>query len=504
MVQESYKVKGYGEFPRKFQCHTNRRLSSGYPVIKGPRSVNDKIAIIGAGMGGVHMASLLKERGYKNIKIFEQRQEVGGKAYSRFYRGVWQDFGAAFMTEIYDKIVSLLGRYNAGFKIVAKNPISIWQNDFEDTNLRIILIRRSGETSPEAALRRVQAALAKYGRIHRCLFGNYSSELMPRPVPEILHEIRGSFLDFLRRNDLLLLEPIFETALSKNGYGNLNQISAIYGLKWIPPEAVNAAFKPENGLWLLRGGFQRLVSEIVKRNQLNIHFGVNIKNIQRRKGPSGIHITYSSQNDPSVFKESFDFLILSPAMNSLLDIVDFNLRERNIFSTLVNSYIIASLVESDNGRRGQDPHMDFTTSIEPPYSVEGGINFYQARKNITGDAHRLGIRENGPNGRPQEAVMYQQYGFENPFTKEMGFIIQSKLQAHLRLFDKTNAHILEQIKWGYYFPRFPPKDADRGYLWDILDMQGQFNTWYIGSSVCFESMESVVEYNYLLIRRAGL
>ncbi|XP_061179497.1 uncharacterized protein LOC133188131 [Saccostrea echinata] len=483
---------------------TKMRVSMGYPPIKGPRSVYDRIAIIGAGMSGVHMASLLKERGYKNIKVFEERQEVGGKAYSRFYRGVWMEFGAAFLSEIYDQIVNLLERYNVGFTVVSKSPISIWENDYEDTTVRDILIKRSGERTPQAALRSIQAAVAKYDRIHRCLFGNYSSELMPRPIPDVLHEIRGTFLDFLRRNDLLLLEPIFSTVLSKNGYGYLNQTSAIYGLVWVPPQSVNSAFKPENGIWLLRGGFQRLVFEIAKQNKLDIHFGVNIKNIHRIIGPSGIYITHTSQGDPKILRERFDFLILSPAMNSLFNIVDFNLNELKVFSTLVNSYIVATLIESDNGRRGRDPHMDFTTSIEPPYSVEGGINFYQAKKNITGDAHRLGIRENGPDGRPQETVMYQQYGFENPFSKDMDLIIQSKLFAHLRLFDKRNPKILEQIKWGYYFPRFPPKEADRGYHWDVLDMQGKFNTWYIGSSVCFESMESVVEYNNLLIKIAGM
>lgn len=40
----------------------------------------------------------------------------------------------------------------------------------------------------------------------------------------------------------------------------------------------------------------------------------------------------------------------------------------------------------------------------------------------------------------------------------------------------------------------------KGYLWRILEMQGKYSMWYIGSSVCFESVKSVIEYNELLVR----
>ena len=35
-------------------------VTFGYPRIKGPRTFDDRIVIVGGGMGGVHMASLLK------------------------------------------------------------------------------------------------------------------------------------------------------------------------------------------------------------------------------------------------------------------------------------------------------------------------------------------------------------------------------------------------------------------------------------------------------------
>eukprot|EP00105_Crassostrea_gigas_P041882 XP_019926030.1 PREDICTED: uncharacterized protein LOC109619713 [Crassostrea gigas] len=69
------------------QC-VNKEFMQGYPRVKGPKSVHDRIAIIGAGPSGLHMAYELKKRGFRNIVIFESRDEVGGKSSSRLYRNV--------------------------------------------------------------------------------------------------------------------------------------------------------------------------------------------------------------------------------------------------------------------------------------------------------------------------------------------------------------------------------------------------------------------------------
>ena len=40
-----------------------------------------------------------------------------------------------------------------------------------------------------------------------------------------------------------------------------------------------------------------------------------------------------------------------------------------------------------------------------------------------------------------------------------------------------------------------------GRPWDVFGMQGQQRTWYAGSSVSFESVRSVMEYNKLLLKQ---
>ena len=56
------------------------------------------------------------------------------------------------------------------------------------------------------------------------------------------------------------------------------------------------------------------------------------------------------------------------------------------------------------------------------------------------------------------------------------------------------------MKTWRYFLHYSAAHMEQGYLWRILEMQGKYGMWYIGSSVSFESVKSVVEYNKLLVR----
>ena len=85
--------------------------------------------------------------------------------------------------------------------------------------------------------------------VHLELFGRYNyMHMMPRPTNETLWRIRGTdvlplslvpssflcpagtFQEFLDREDLSLLAPIFQFYTYLNGYGHLDEEAAYYGL----------------------------------------------------------------------------------------------------------------------------------------------------------------------------------------------------------------------------------------------------------------------------------
>merc|ERR1712154_429038 len=62
---------------------------------------------------------------------------------------------------------------------------------------------------------------------------------------------------------------------------------------------------------------------------------------------------------------------------------------------------------------------------------------------------------------------------------------------------ETNVKILRQRVWDY-FPKWSLEDiVEKEYPWKVLhELQGKYNKcFYIGSSVCMESVLNVCEYN---------
>ena len=68
-----------------------------------------------------------------------------------------------------------------------------------------------------------------------------------------------------------------------------------------------------------------------------------------------------------------------------------------------------------------------------------------------------------------------------------------------------NAKIVDQQYWDNYFPKWSQDEVNKGYPWLVRDeMQGKVkNTYYIGSSICFESLLNVIEYNAELALQLG-
>ena len=53
---------------------------------------------------------------------------------------------------------------------------------------------------------------------------------------QVKHLIRGTFKEFLTRHKLNTLEPLFHAIHTMQGYGHIDEISALYGLMWNAPK----------------------------------------------------------------------------------------------------------------------------------------------------------------------------------------------------------------------------------------------------------------------------
>merc|ERR1719483_530171 len=120
------------------------------------------------------------------------------------------------------------------------------------------------------------------------MFGSYVGDLMLRPSSETLHRTRGTFMEFLTREDLIPLVPLFKLIHTLQGYGQLDEISALYGLMWVNPKFVVSSTlralgkaKEPFGTFVLKDGFEALWKAIVKKENIKVHYNIDIDSIKR-------------------------------------------------------------------------------------------------------------------------------------------------------------------------------------------------------------------------------
>ena len=70
--------------------------------IPSPKRYNGRIGIVGAGSAGIHMALLLKQKGFKNIEVLESSGRTGDKSYTIMHRDVPHEMGTCFLSRDYD------------------------------------------------------------------------------------------------------------------------------------------------------------------------------------------------------------------------------------------------------------------------------------------------------------------------------------------------------------------------------------------------------------------
>ena len=67
-------------------------------------------------------------------------------------------------------------------------------------------------------------------------------------------------------------------------------------------------------------------------------------------------------------------------------------------------------------------------------------------------------------------------------------------------FGASSIEFLDTKSWDYFY-KWTPEELEKGYHWEVFNIQGLQRTWYTGASVSFESIKSVMDYNELLLNQ---
>ncbi|XP_060075497.1 uncharacterized protein LOC132555163 [Ylistrum balloti] len=484
-------------------------LSTPFPKIQGPKSKQDRIAIIGAGPAGIHMAYKLKVAGYTNITVFEKSNYIGGKSRTIYHRQVPHEMGTVYTQPDYTEIYRLVNEFDAGHLLPMPSP-TIWVNKQQPvpmTNLqnilRVLVELHPHITNTTEAMSILQQAIGKYIGLHTKMFGNYEGELMPRPIKAIMSQVNMTFLEFLKIHDIEVLKATFMSALTAQGYGHVDEISTLYGMMWMTPRLLAEISKPplpevKSVVKILSKGFQFLWAEIARQSNINVRLSSDVKKIFRLKPSNKFRVMY--QRCRRWRRETFDFLIISPTMKFMSDVITFEPHVQEMFSRTFNYYYTTTLVDTNYGlNRGLTPQDYYAYNInnKEESSIWVHRDSYSSLNYITGENYTRGEFPDGPDNKYVQSSVYYQFSKQNPDRTTL----TKKLKDHIMNVEQaTIENVISRKTWNY-FPRYSVSDMASGILWDIFDIQGEHNMWYIGSSVSFESVKSVVEYNNLLLRQ---
>jgi len=482
-----------------------------WPSIPGPNK-EDRVCIVGAGVSGIHMATRLKKLSYRKIVIFEKTGRVGGKCFDINYRGTPQAQGADFLEANYfneDSFVPFLKEYGLD-DLVPVSSTDVWAtNSAQDPGSRMTRAqfnlyaasKLTNSTSPEVNIGFFLQTIIRYIKLHKELFGLYDGDLMRRPSKEVLFRIRGTIMDFLTREKLLGMLPIFQSTQTLAGYGHVDEISALYGLIWHNPRLILTlamkALKMDKipfSLLSLKKGYEFVLREIVDKENLDIVFETDILNIKRR----GESVYLKTWQNFAPKTEVCNFLIWTPEASELIRVLDKPTKEEShLLGSLKPSVYYAHLIDVKGGIR-HSPTTAFMANVlqkKEEYAVTWTCD--TAGLLTDGITSPEGIAEY--NNRTDQRTLYTLHAPAKKATSEA--FLKEKVRRHLMDgFGVENVEFLNTVAWSY-LPRWTPSEAAEGRHWDVFDMQGKNKIWYAGVSASYESVRSVVSYNNRLLKQ---
>ena len=170
-------------------------------------SVKDKIAIVGAGPAGIHMAYLLKKKGFQNVGVYEKTDRIGGKSLTVEHRNTFHEMGTCYTQPDYDENIIALAKEYGLWDPVELPSDKIWPDTFPaPINYSSYVIpeimkiwKTSNKTVAQIALFK---AMVQYCALHRNMFGKYEGKLMREPDQQTMATLRCTFEDFLMKNTI--------------------------------------------------------------------------------------------------------------------------------------------------------------------------------------------------------------------------------------------------------------------------------------------------------------
>jgi Flavin containing amine oxidoreductase len=456
-----------------------------------------KIGIIGSGFSGIYMAYQLKKAGYKQVMLFESSHRYGGKIETIWHKEIPHEMGACYTTPAYAPLYSLMKE----LAITDTAPVPSRENILEGSlqlikkeHFSIYVINQAQINYPwlkkmPKIFTKLYIAMQikKYLRIHKNLFGSYSGTVIPRPTKSILKKIDVTFLEFLKRENLLALIGIFRLFITLQGYGYLEETPAFYGLSWCNQKTMQIVWEQMKSVksghaYMIKSGMEKVVNSMVKNENINIKLNSKISSIKLNKGKPTIEIKTSNGGINSL---EFDVIFSSLPLPEFSKIVDIPKYKNISFFQQEPGQFDTFLVESSTAPELGTISSWFENTL--PYR-----NGHPVTQRLSKDIILPGTKTQDE----KDLRVWLQYSKNKTLKGE----VLKKLYPHLKRYYPGSYKIIYH-KSVHYFFRWNSEQIRNGAPWELLNLQGEDGIYHIGGSAYFESLIDIMNYNSIVFEK---
>ncbi|MFS8104773.1 cytochrome P450 [Lentzea alba] len=390
------------------------------------------VIVIGAGVSGLTAARTLEKAGHRAI-VLERGDEVGGKCASVDIDGHAFDLGGHVCTTKYERLAALATELGL---------------DTEPTTPHRVFDAGTGESRPQSSAFFTYENFQRYTRIRDAEFPRLGE-------PGLAHSARAlatPAMQWLQEHGLEAMAESFGTGYTAAGYGRLDQVPALYFLKYAEMTGLLSSTRDllgHTGSFTIRGGFGTLWQRVAE--DLDVRLNVEVEQISRNAGGVRVKAGEWIEADALVITVPIDQI---PALDATPEERDIAQRVRYLDYTTV--------VCTADGL----PREAFSLVTQP--------------KNVVSFHHRY-----------EDSDVYACYAYgadDDVFRADVTALGGAIHAPHAR-------------KDWKFLPHFGSEDLAKGVLDRIELMQGELNTFHVGSLPAFELVECTIAYAEDLIAK---
>jgi protoporphyrinogen/coproporphyrinogen III oxidase len=419
-----------------------------------------RIAVVGAGPSGLTAADTLQSMGYQNVTVFEKNSRVGGKVYSYKNGSTVSELGAVFASPDYKLVLGLADKYGIPYEPYVTTQSILDEHGVKQT-------AQSFLTSRYTTLQSLGATVA-YGAA-LTLF----TEIQENGFAWLLPDLDLPFDQFAAKYGFTPIAELARSVMIGFGYGYYETAPAANFMKllgWLVKIGGSQGLEQAT-YYTFPTGYQSIWEAVAQH--LDVRLDSAVTSITRRPLlSSGSRVTITINGRDSY---DFDVVIISAALNRVGSFMTLTSDEQALFSQVQSERYVVSLFAAsglttdevlffhDNARPDRINHVNVWANRDSANPMYVGYQIVDATIPLAQVAATLASDVVGQGGQFGGALLQQEWD---------------------------------------YFPHVSTAAMQGGFYERMEALQGRNNTFYVGGSLSFETVEHSARYAQDLVQKS--